>query len=262
MIFYFSGTGNSYRAALRLAAETGDSHIVSIARAVQDGGYSYHLGSDEPVGFIFPVYYYNIPSLVQQFVHLLGLTYTEDPYVYAVLVCGERTGNAADQLKRELEAIDLRLEASFGVVMPNNSIPWYAADTGAHAEEMMRNAFLQLADIGSAIRARSRNNDTHLRGSFAGLHTRLATRNYERARTTDHFSLGQGCTACGICTKVCPEHIIRLGDDGRPQWTEKECCLCLACMNACPKQNILYDGSAGKGGQYFDSEFRSFLLGA
>lgn len=41
---------------------------------------------DESVGFVFPVYFYTVPSIVMEFVAKLKLG--DVKYVYAVITCG------------------------------------------------------------------------------------------------------------------------------------------------------------------------------
>ncbi len=258
MIFYYTGTGNSWRAAQQLAAATGDRHVVSIPRAIADGGYEYQIADGEPVGFVFPVYFYTLPSAVENFLHLLILDYTADPYVYGVITCGERIGNAGSVLADRLKKLGLRLNASFGLVMPNNSIPWYAADTGAQAEMMLKDADERLIKIGSAVQDREERREKDLCGPQPAFHTALAAGAYRKARRTARFSADDHCCGCGDCVRACPDRVIRL-EQGRPVWSEDQCSLCLACMNICPTQSLCYDGTAGKGGQWFEPQYRSSL---
>jgi ferredoxin/predicted metal-binding protein len=259
MIFYFSGTGNSYRAATTLTAALGEERMIAIADAVADGAFGYRLTAGEPLGFVFPVYCYSLPQTVTDFLAHLQLTGAADPYVFAVITCGECTGNAAGVLTGRLKSLDLKISASFGLVMPNNSIPWYPADTGVQADRIRRAADVRLADIAAAVKTRQTVEDRSTTGKMPGLHTALAARSYQKDRRTSHFSVAPFCTGCGRCAEVCPDRIIKSKTNGSPEWTAPQCSLCLACMNRCPNQSILYDGSAGRGGQWFDPEYRSFL---
>ena len=63
MIFYFSATGNSQYIAQRLAEVTGET-LVSITECLLPG---------ERVGFVTPVYFFGLPSIVSEFIRNLDL---------------------------------------------------------------------------------------------------------------------------------------------------------------------------------------------
>ena len=53
MIFYFSGTGNSYQAA-RAVCAPGEEPL-DLAKCLREGERSFHLGPGEALGFVCPV---------------------------------------------------------------------------------------------------------------------------------------------------------------------------------------------------------------
>ena len=65
MIFYFSGTGNSRRIALRLAGLTADKavDIVSLTDIPDPK-------TERRIGLVFPVYAWGLPEPVESFLHL------------------------------------------------------------------------------------------------------------------------------------------------------------------------------------------------
>ena len=63
MIFYFTGTGNSLYVAEKLRDELDDT-LVSIASMKKNNTYEFDLVSSDYLGFVFPVYYYIIPSVL------------------------------------------------------------------------------------------------------------------------------------------------------------------------------------------------------
>ena len=97
MIFYFSATGNSKYAAGRIASSTED-RLISLKDAVRGRSYRYDVSREERIGFVFPVYFWGLPSILRFFVKKLELTGYRNQYVYAVLTCGSSTGSAGDQL--------------------------------------------------------------------------------------------------------------------------------------------------------------------
>ena len=62
MIFYFTGTGNSLFAARTLAHDGED--VISMIDAVRGKAFRYTLKENEPLGFVFPVYFYTVSDPV------------------------------------------------------------------------------------------------------------------------------------------------------------------------------------------------------
>ena len=102
MIFYFSATGNSKYAAQRIAAVTED-RLVSLRDAVRARSYRFSVGRDERIGFVAPVYFQGLPSILRFFLDKLQLEGYQEQYIYLVMTCGQWTGGAADQLSKLLE---------------------------------------------------------------------------------------------------------------------------------------------------------------
>ena len=124
MIFYFSATGNSKYAAERIAA-AGEDHLISLRDAVRGRGYRYDVSREERIGFVFPVYFWGLPSILRFFLKKLELTGYRGQYIYAVMTCGGSTGTAGDQLAELLEEKGLTLSAQFGIPMVGNYVAMF-----------------------------------------------------------------------------------------------------------------------------------------
>ena len=81
MILYFTGTGNSYFVARKLAEE--GEKIVSIVEALRSKAFHYTLKEGEKLGFVFPVYFYTVSDPVLELVR--NLTVENAGFVYAVI---------------------------------------------------------------------------------------------------------------------------------------------------------------------------------
>ena len=125
MIYYFSGTGNSYAVAKKLAEALGEE-LTDIAEAVKAGNYKHTMLQGERLGFVFPVYAWAPPQTVTDFVKNLELYYSGDPYLFAVCTCGSSAGEAIDLLGKALQENGLTLDSGFSVVMPDSFNPYNA----------------------------------------------------------------------------------------------------------------------------------------
>lgn len=67
MIYYFSGTGNSLRTARRIAAEIGGEKLFSMRNDPQVVSGA----NAEMIGFVCPVYEWDVPKAVKTFVEQL-----------------------------------------------------------------------------------------------------------------------------------------------------------------------------------------------
>jgi polyferredoxin len=48
--------------------------------------------------------------------------------------------------------------------------------------------------------------------------------------------LGENCSGCAACDKICPTRAIRMDKAGLPKIDHPECILCGKCINVCPKE--------------------------
>ena len=103
-IYYFTGTGNSMRAARVIAGRLGNTEIVSMRADPRD----FSAKDCEIVGFIFPVYHWTMPAPAVSFVEDLEIN--PDAYVFAVAMPSFVCGTACERLAEILERKGVRLQ--------------------------------------------------------------------------------------------------------------------------------------------------------
>ena len=108
MIFYFSGVGNSAWVARKLAAKLND-RVLPIAEEIRTS-MEYSPASGERVGFVFPVYGWEPPKIVMDFVCKMKMA--APAYLYFVCTCGDDTGKTADVFMSALSAKGWKCHAS------------------------------------------------------------------------------------------------------------------------------------------------------
>ncbi|NLW51706.1 MAG: 4Fe-4S binding protein [Candidatus Brocadiaceae bacterium] len=235
-VFWFSGTGNSLRAARVVAGAFPDSELVPIA-AVE--GEAVHVRPADRIGLVFPVYAWGVPPIVERFIERLPAV--EDAYAFAVLTYGGDPGRAPGMTQGLLRRRGLRLAASFGVRMPDNYPPLGGAPPPEKQEPVLRAAEERLAVIARELRAAPRGAVRNGK-AFWRLAGRVAYPVFRRtaARGDRAFGADEKCNGCGVCARICPVGNIEMVA-GRPHWLG-HCEQCYACFHWCPQQAVQYRG--------------------
>ena len=238
MIYYFSGTGNSYAAAKFLADGLGED-LMDIAAAVRENKYEYTLQEGEKLGFVFPVYAWAPPKVVTEFVKNLELYYSGDPYIFAVCTCGASAGKTMDVFEHALAENGLLLDSGFSVVMPDNCVVLFDAEPEEKTAEMLAKAEKTLDNILRAIHLGWSDFFRVKKGKMGTLLTAVVNPAFAKGMKTKSFWVKDNCTSGCIETAA-----------GRPVWTEDHCHMCLACINRCPVSAIQYGKKTEKRGRY------------
>lgn len=248
MIIYFSGTGNSAYTAKRLATE--GERVISIGDCMRNNIFDFEIQEDESIGFVLPVHFYGIPSIVLDFISRIQLTAYKNQYTYCVFTMGASAGNAVKMLDKALRSKQLHLDSGFSVTMPDNYILMFnllPAET--EIPKILAKAELQIDNIKECVEKQQRGvfNITHSR--LPQIETNLLYPLYKYGRATKPFNVNDKCISCGLCEQLCPCSVITM-KDGHPQWKTGKCTQCLACLHNCPTRAINYGTKTQKRGRY------------
>lgn len=235
MIFYFSGTGNSLDAAEQIAAATGEN-TADMAEALKTKKLSFRIKNDEKIGFVFPVYYSGVPSVVVDFIKNVNII-ADDCYVFCVITCGASAAGADVMIKRLLKEINLHCDYMYSLKMPDNYVMLYNPMTREEAPKALNEAKAEIINVSEDINALKKG------GFNSGILGKAANgimyRFYNLMRGTKKFYCDETCISCGLCEKVCPVSAIKI-TDGKPLWTKSKCAHCAACISRCPVSAIQY----------------------
>ncbi|MBP7186926.1 MAG: EFR1 family ferrodoxin [Ruminococcus sp.] len=239
MLFYFTGTGNSLLAAQRLASS--DEKLISMADAVNNEKFSYNVHENENVGFVFPVYFYSVPDIVERFFRRLKLK--NQGYVYAVITCGGGIGGSGGLLGEILGKHNITLNNVFELLMPDNAMLFYNIPAGNDVTERLVNAEKSISEIKNKIAGHEKK---VIKG---GTSAKIGRTAYRFFRSTKKFFVDNSCVGCGMCAKNCPDKAIEM-KGGKPHWIKDVCTKCTACINRCPSKAIQYGKATIKRNRY------------
>ena len=121
MIVYYTGTGNSRRAAQLLANRLED-RLVDAFPYLKNGE-KLALQSDKPWIFTAPTYGWQMPHIFRDLILQADLQGSRDAYF--VLTCGSGVGNAEKYLRQLCDRKGLNFLGLLKVVMPENYIAMF-----------------------------------------------------------------------------------------------------------------------------------------
>lgn len=255
VIFYFTGTGNSLVVARDIADKVEDTSIISIA-SVKD-----EILNDlqyDRIGFVFPVYFWSVPSIVKRFVK--KLSFNKKQYIFGVVTYAGSSGMALSELDQCIREQGGMLKAGFSVRLPGNYICRYGAFASIIQQMLFKGEKKRVISISSTVKDR---NSTRIPNG--GILSRIAEGSIKKAidgfgTSARNFYVASHCNGCGSCQRVCPVSNIKIVD-GHPEWGN-ECECCMACIQWCPTRAIEYADKTAKRKRYHHPEVKiSDLMG-
>jgi NAD-dependent dihydropyrimidine dehydrogenase PreA subunit len=244
MIFYFTATGNSKYTAVKIASAL-DDQTVDIGAAWKNGAFEYDITSDGRLGFVVPVFAGTLPGIVGLFLERLVLKGYMGQYTFGVFTCGENSGFESAALNAALSAKSIGYNGSFDLVMPDNFIIWSDVPSQSRLDAIFTNANSALDAIIAAVKAQTN-------GVIDTSAPEMPYFPIQEVRTlngTSKLYADERCTACGLCSEICPMSVIKPDENGNPIW-DGSCTMCLACLHRCPAHAIQHGSDTQNKGRY------------
>ncbi len=234
VIYYFTGTGNSMRAAEVIGKALGGATLVSM-RVNPD---TVSAEDADVIGFVYPVYHWTMPAPAVRFVEALKIN--PKAYIFAVAMPSFILGIACERCAGLIEAKGGKLSygnvvhcvANYVIVYPPFPFPKF------QVPRMEK----KISAIASEIAARTLRDYPRASKRVLKKRDKVMTPYLEVQKYADYpFTVSESCVSCGLCAKVCPCHNIEI-QNGRPAFLH-QCAQCMACVVNCPKRAIGYEVS-------------------
>jgi ferredoxin len=236
-VLYFSATGNSLYVAKRIGGES----CYSIPKLLKAQEVEFE---DDAIGLVFPVYFFGVPSIVENFLNKANM---RSNYVFAVLSYGRYSGIVASELIEIGKKRGIEFSYLNKVRMVDNYLLAFDMEKEIENEPKMH-IENQLDMIIQDVKNRKK---FIKKDNFIDKIAVFGLRKYHRGVLDkvvlvdplvfdQNFYIGETCNGCGICSKVCPVENIELIDK-KPVYLGG-CIRCMACASLCPNNAIRLKG--------------------
>lgn len=247
MIFYFSGTNNSKYVACLLAKQL-DDKIFNIADCIANNEYIFKIESDEKVGFVFPIYAWRAPKILEKFVKKISIS-GNNIYFYAIATCGDECGLALQRLSKHATKNNIDIKLLKSIVMPNNFLPLGDIDSAEEIKNRLKNAQVEVSEIVKKINKCLTVSEVH-EGRTKYFKTNCIAPFFNAFfRAARGLKADDKCNKCGLCANICPTKNIIINADSI-QFCKK-CTNCLGCLHRCPQKAIQWRTSTQNKGRYY-----------
>ena len=233
-LYYFTGTGNTYLAAKKIAqtlSESGCSvRLLDIAKANP-----LEINFTKTLGFGFPVACWNTYPFVRRFFNRLPQAFGTEAFVFSTM--GDSSLKAAAMIGNILKNKGYSVIATKGFKMPNNLI---AVQTEEKNTVKRENAYLKIQNYAMDIfsgKSKAENANIFVKFCFAVSSIITGLWETKPSQKIIRFKVGQKeCTKCMMCVKICPVNNISF--NVFPVFGGNNCQLCMRCISYCPPNAI------------------------
>lgn len=231
VIYYFSGTGNSLHTAAKIAAKIGGTELVSVRCNPE----TVSAEKADVIGFVCPVYEWDIPGQMKTFV--TNLKINPDAYIFMVATYIAVHGKCFETMEQLLKAKNAHLSYS-------RTLRCVASQCIAYPPfppEKLMIPYMEknIKRISKEIHNKEQRTYPHMSFLTRKLYSKVMVPYLEIEKEYDKgFFTDERCTGCGTCAKVCPTQNIIL-QEKHPIWNH-HCHGCNACVAYCPTKAVQF----------------------
>lgn len=231
VIYYFSGTGNSLRAATVIAERIGGAELVNVRCNPEKVSAS----DADVIGFVCPVYEWNIPGRFGAFIK--RLTINPNAYIFMVTTYIAVLGKSFETVERILSKKGAHLD--YGRALRCVASQCIAYPPFPPEKIMIPYMEKRMKQIGDEINRRESRAYPRMSPITRRRYKKVMGPYMEIEKEYDKgFYVDEKCVGCGTCAKVCPTRNISISEK-RPVWNHR-CHGCNACVAYCPTKAIQF----------------------
>jgi len=241
-LYFYSGSGNSYRVATWMADAAAGGGAAVTVRPIESARPAQEIGRGETalMGLVMSTHGFTAPWPMLRFALRLPRRSRTHAAVVATRAAWE--GSASLLVALILLLKGYRVRGTLGVSMPSSWITMHPGFPPDKVAEIMPQARSRVRGFFDTILAGQRSFTGWL-ASILGLLILPISLGYlllGRLFLGKLFFASDDCTSCGLCAEHCPNQAIEMrGREGqqRPYWTY-HCESCMRCMAYCPTRAI------------------------
>lgn len=268
VIFYFSGTGNTWWVAdkikKQLDAKNINADTVSVD-SVDAKKANWWIKASDLVFFGWPVYGSDLPEPMKRFIDNLYVV-EKGKHVHTFCTQLYFSGDGAWAYHKKFEEKGLTIDSAEHFIMPSNVSVWGGVLGPPKGQKTIEKIMDRCAahvqryvDTLLMGKAKIKGRYSYALGIVQRGPYRLFYPRFQNRIGVDK----DRCTACGLCAKLCSMGNIKMKD--YPEFAGK-CALCFRCYAFCPVSAITYNHKthniekSGKPYTLHDSRFKPSLL--
>lgn len=242
VVFYFSGTGNTWWVANQIKKQLDAAGInadtVSI-ESIDAKKADWWIKASDLVFFGWPIYGSDLPEPMKNFIDGL-LPIEKGKHIHTFCTQMIFSGDGAWLYQKNFDQKGLFIDSCAHFLMPSNVSVWHGRLGPPKSEQKTMKIMDKCAQSVAQYVRDLLSGNARIVGKHSYLLGIIQRGPYRLFYThmQDMFGVDKDCcTKCGVCAKLCPSGNIKIND--YPEFAGN-CALCFRCYSYCPESAITY----------------------
>jgi ferredoxin len=187
---------------------------------------------DEIIGFVFPIYGYAPPKMVNNF---LKKTKFKAEYIFAIETCGGTILSSLYNLQQQALHLGYHIDYVAHLAMVSNYLPKFDINYEIKERLPKKNVKTNLDNIISDIKNFKHNKaEVSNKDRFITFLVKIGSKLVMNGKQAQNYIIDNKCNKCATCIKVCPVYNISFKDNINKEIIfSNKCEYCMACIHLC-----------------------------